>query len=265
MSEKIKPGGPNITGEGYNPAITQEPVSSSQEASREKPLFRADDAVVYALMTLMAGLAVSSLHKRSVPLTNEAPPVTREESISPPPLTSLSVAQLEEYKKAQSAIENYSGAFASGEARKLITMLDPNRPIAEVCRFTSDWMINQNDNLEVLWQYLKLKKSEWAATMEPKFEAARKIGGMFAPPTNEALRQKIEDRIKSKQPLKCGMGLLFVSTSTQHSAQDLGAEFITEVLKRLSEESRSTDQQKIAELAPVIEAAVKVIAAALPR
>jgi hypothetical protein len=88
---------------------------------------------------------------------------------------------------------------------------------------------------------------------------------MFAPPTNDALRQKIADRIASKQPLKCGMGLLFVSTTTQLDAQKLGSDFIIEVLQRLIEESSTQDQQRITELMPVMDAAVKVVAAAMSK
>lgn len=234
MNEKMKPGGPNITGEGYNPDV--KPRSGAKE--RKKTGISNPHLAAALAAALGAGVIVGADERPREPGQSS---VDARVPVAAPDSTEIRRdvlgEQNERYHILKDTLTQYASMFMSGESGNKIQMLDSRNSIKQVCRFTSDWMIAQDDNLDVLWKFLQSRRSEWAATIEPLLDKARALGGMFAPPTNDALRQKIADRIASKQPLKCGMGLLFVSTTTQLDAQKLGSDFIIEVLQRLIEDT----------------------------
>lgn len=162
-------------------------------------------------------------------------------------------------------IVRYSGQFTNMQERQAIPMLQPNLDIGKVCKFTSDWMVEQSDNLFVLWEYLEKRKSSWPDTIRADLEHIRTLPPkILQPATIEAIESMISNRLspEGRKPFKCGMGLMFVSDATKRTMQNLGAEIIAESLQMIAKDLVDKNPERVMEGQKVARVTIEAIRAA---
>ena len=201
----------------------------------------------------------------SGPLHETVTPQKKSKALEKNPVTPT---DSEEVARMLTNIHQLWGQILDVQARQSIPMLQPDLDIWKVCRFTSDWMIEQSDNLSILWEYLEKRKSSWPNEIRVDLEKIRTIPPAgLRPETIEAVETMVSSRLKPEQrkPFKCGLGLMLVSSKTQRTLQELGADIIAESLKLIAEDLVAQSPERIGEARKAADAAIIAIRAAFPK
>ena len=167
--------------------------------------------------------------------------------------------------EGQKVLRNYVERLHAGQGKDKVPMLDPREDIRSACRFTSDWLVGQGPNLDILWKYLESRNPEWTNSVMVELRKVIELAKPLGPGTPQEVEAMISNKLVDGHPVhfKCGIALSFlVSKNTQVEAQTIGANLMGAALTFIAKDAESKDPAVLAKLHPVVPAAISAIKAA---
>jgi hypothetical protein len=182
MSEKLKPGGPDVTGEGYNPDV----------APRKEPSFRQNKN---SRLGTLSAAALSFLAATTIP-TNAPTP----EDAGGAPVTEIgaerqetpvdAASETERTEKAQAMLKEAETLLRGQGLAEQVPMFGPHPDSKTACKFLDTWYKPQKPRLNVLWRYAEPRHERWSDELKTAMSTALKMSSSVGTSINWAIWNK---------------------------------------------------------------------------
>lgn len=230
------------------PRPQHEPVPPKELLRKTPAMLNHLSAVLLGALALVA--STSQTQREHVP---------KQETTQSMPVPESAGVDTKRFEQVALDLQKRARALHDSSATKDSPLFKEGLDVKQRCRLTSDWFLQEDERLELVWQYLLAHKKRWPQEVNQSFEAIHKEIASVPWPKSAALpgsqsqlERKGTEILGGKQPLKCGFMLNFITQDDVHKAQRIGillmdaiAQFI---LADLAREERQVEAARIGEV-----------------